>query len=69
MTQQKLNEALGLAIISLGHVMVTDGVDAETAWSKKYELNHVRYLADHEIPQETITELCKYTAQELFRRC
>jgi hypothetical protein len=58
-----------LALISLGHVMYANDIEAHEAWSLKYELDHVRYLTDNGVDPLVVQELLKFNAGELFRRC
>lgn len=66
MTTQEL---YGLALISLGHVMYREGIEAHAAWSSEYELDHVKYLTDNGVDPLVVQELLKFTAGELLRRC
>jgi hypothetical protein len=66
MTQQEL---YGLALISLGHVMYREGIDADAAWSSEYELDHVKYLTDKGVDPLVVQDLLKLTAAGLLRRC
>lgn len=63
------NRTYALALISLGHVMYANDIEAHEAWSTKYELDHVRYLTDNDVDALVVQELLKFTAAELFRRC
>lgn len=63
------SEIFGLALISLGHVMYREGIDAHAAWSSEYELDHVTYLTDNGVDPLVVQDLLKYNAGELLRRC
>lgn len=58
-----------LALISLGHVMYANDIDAFDAWSAKYELDHVRYLTDNDVDPLVVQELLTIKVSELFKRC
>lgn len=58
-----------LALISLGHVMYANDIDAHEAWSAKYELDHVRYLTDHDVDPLVVQDLLATKVSELFKRC
>lgn len=63
------NEVYGLALISLGHVMYQNGIEADAAWSAEYELDHVRYLTDNGVDPLVVQELLTIKVSELFKRC
>lgn len=63
------NEAHALALISLGHVMYQNDIEADAAWSAEYELDHVRYLTDNGVDPLVVQEMLKFSAAELFGSC
>lgn len=62
----RLCEAMGLALITMGDVMVREEVGNDEAWSEKYRDVHVKYLTSGNVPPAVIDELVNKTADELF---
>jgi hypothetical protein len=58
--------ALGLALVTLGDVMVRNEIPANDAWSDEYRAEHVAYLKKNEVPQEVIDELVYKSVADLF---
>ena len=62
----RLCEEMGLALITMGEVMVRNEVGNDEAWSEEYRAEHVAYLTKNNVPSAVIDELVNKTADELF---
>jgi hypothetical protein len=62
----RLPEALGLALVTLGSVMIENEIPADDAWSDEYRAQHRDYLIKAGVPITVVDEMIHKTAAELF---